>query len=625
MKRIVALCLLAVLLLGNIASCSPAKTVVNKPTGKPSESLTHEHAFTDGMTESLTESQESVAPGGSSAEESRASSQNGDSAESEDITEEPTVPPTEEDTEAQTACPGQTDCTEAISSEALSEAPTEEDESESESLTETFGIDADLTEVQTEQISETATEALTEPSSESTSPTEQMTEPSSETQSQTQEQGTQNLESTTQESASETETETETEAEEEIPIGSLNEELARVGIAGYDANKLGLIALYYMSLYIGGSLPDNRQTATSIRALFDEYFAGVDQNDTEAMTTAVILCYQQAVGDRYATYFDKESYGEQMSDQNAEFVGIGVYVSYDMRENRVQVLSVFKDAPAFEAGILPGDYLVSVDGVGIEEIGYTELVNRIRGKEDSYVTVGVLRDGEALSFTMQRKKVESVSVSYRQLAQDQSIGYVKIEQFDAKTAEQFKKAIDDLLSCGVKGLIFDLRGNPGGEVTAIKEVLDYLLPDGKIIVRFRYDEGYTDGTAEEIYIAEDGHEVTLPMTVLCDSYTASAGELFTSALRDHEMATVIGVTTYGKGTAQALIELRDGTAFTISTARYDPPSGENYEGVGITPHIVVELDEEAAKINAFLRDDAIDNQLQAAVAEIDRLRGENLQ
>ena len=612
MKRMVALCLLAVLLLGNIASCSPAKTVVHKPTGKPSESLTHEHAFSDGMTESLAQNQESVVPSDSSLEESQANSRIESSAESEAFTE----PSTEEDTEAQTASPSQTDCTEAISSEALSEAPTEEGESASELVSETLDTDASLTEEQTERTSETATEALTEPLSESTSPTEQMTEPSSETQSQTQEQGTQNSESATKESANAT--------EEETPIGSLVEELARVGITGYDANKVNQIALYYRFYYIGGSLPDNRRTATSVRTLFDEYFAEIDQNDTEAMTTAVILCYQQAVGDRYATYFDKESYGEQMSDQNAEFVGIGVYVSYDMRENSVQVLSVFKDTPAFEAGILPGDYLVSVDGVGIEEIGYTELVNRIRGEEDSYVTVGVLRDGEALSFTMQRKKVESVSVSYRQLAQDQSIGYVKIEQFDAKTAEQFKKAIDDLLSCGVEGLIFDLRGNPGGEVTAIKEVLDYLLPDGKVIVRFRYDEGY-DGTAEEIHIAQDGHEVTLPMTVLCDSYTASAGELFTSALRDHEMATVIGVTTYGKGTAQALIELRDGTALTISTARYDPPSGENYEGVGITPHIVVELDEEAAKINAFLRDDAIDNQLQAAVAEIDRLRGENLQ
>ena len=115
------------------------------------------------------------------------------------------------------------------------------------------------------------------------------------------------------------------------------------------------------------------------------------------------------------------------------------------------------------------------------------------------------------------------------------------------------------------------------------------------------------------------------MTVLCDGYTASAGELFTAALRDHEAATVIGETTYGKGTAQSLIELGDGTAFTISVARYDPPSGENYEGVGIVPHIVVALDEEAAKINAFLRDDLIDNQLQTAVSEINRLRADILQ
>lgn len=409
----------------------------------------------------------------------------------------------------------------------------------------------------------------------------------------------------------------------EEPIGTLDAELERVGITGYDKEKLANVDLYYNLYYIGGKLPDRRTVAQGVAAFMDEYFEDVDQNDRDAMTTAVILAYQQSVGDRYATYFDEESYREQQADQNAEFVGIGVYVSYSLQENSVQVLAVYEGTPAASAGIMPGDFILSVDGVGLDEIGYYELVNRIRGEVDTEVTVGVLRGTQELTFKMTRKQVVSVSVTYRQLESDPTIGYVKIEQFDGKTAEQFKQAMDTLLEKGVEGVIFDVRGNPGGEVNSIVDVLDYLLPDGKTIAYFRYDQNL--GKKDVVYKAKDGHEVTLPMTVLCDQYTASAGELFTSALRDYEAATVIGVKTYGKGTAQSLIDLRDGTAFTISTARYDPPIGENYEGIGITPHITVELDEAAASVNAFLRDDDIDNQLQSAIGEINRLRDLSMQ
>ncbi len=411
-------------------------------------------------------------------------------------------------------------------------------------------------------------------------------------------------------------------SENDERIGTLDAELEKVGITGYDAEKLGTIDLYYSLYFIGGELPNRREIAQGVRDFMNEYFLDLDRSDRDLMTTAVILSYQQAVGDRYATYFDEESYREQQTDQNAEFVGIGVYVSYSSHENTVQVLSVYEGTPAAEAGILPGDYIISVDGVGLDEIGYYDLVNRIRGEVDTKVTVGVLRDGNEKTFTMTRKRVEGKSVTYRQL-EDPTIGYVKIEQFDSKTPEQFKAAMDALTLAGVEGFVFDLRGNPGGEVNSIVSVLDYLLPDGNPIAYFRYDQNL--GKKDVVYKAKDGHEVTLPMTVLCDQYTASAGELFTSALRDYEAATVIGVKTYGKGTAQSLIDLRDGTAFTISTARYDPPIGENYEGVGITPHITVELDEEAAKVNAFLRDDEIDNQLQAAIREINRLRDIALQ
>lgn len=408
------------------------------------------------------------------------------------------------------------------------------------------------------------------------------------------------------------------EVEDTSRVGTLDAELEKVGITGYNQDKLRTIDLYYSLYFIGGELPNKREIAQGIRSFMDRYFPEIDQNDRETMTSAVILSYQQAVGDRYATYFDQEAYQEQQKDQDAEFVGIGVYVSYYSYENAVQVLAVYEGTPAANAGILPGDYIISVNGVSLDEIGYYELVNRIRGEVDTYVTVGVKRNGEEKSFTMIRQRVEGVSVTHRQLDGHPEIGYVKIDQFNQKTFEQFKKAIDDLTLKNVEGIIFDLRGNPGGEVNSIVNVLDYLLPDGEPIAYFRYDQNL--GKHDVVYKGKDGHEVTLPMVVLCDQYTASAGELFTAALRDYEAATIVGVQTYGKGTAQNMISLHDGTAFTISTARYDPPKGGNYEGVGVAPHIVVELSEEAASVNAFLRDDAIDNQLQEAIKEINRLR-----
>ncbi len=615
MKNIISFSLVLILIICSLASCLARATVTDAPTVAPSDPLfefnseegTGECSDGESLTEMPSESaDETVAPTVSPTLSQTAT---------------PTDILTEVPTEKETLLPTEAETETAVSSEEPTESQSEEPtEDDNPSLLATEGVTEAATAAPTEQPTEQPTEseptvAPTEPTVETeaaSEPTLAPTQPTAET--------TMGTSASTEEP---TDADTQPTEEETLPIGTLNEELARAGITGYDTDKLNLISLYYQFYYIGGALPNHRQTAASIASLFEEYFADLDKTDSESMTTAVILCYQQALGDRYATYFDEEAYKEQQSDQGAEFVGIGVYVSYSLYDNSVQVLSVFKGTPAAEAGILPGDYIVSVDGVTIEEIGYNELVNRIRGEVDSHVTVGVVRDGEALSFTMQRKAVESVSVTYRQLAQDQSIGYVKIEQFDSKTAAQFKAAIDDLLSCGIEALIFDLRGNPGGEVGAIVDVLDYLLPDGKVIARFRYDEDLS--SIETVYTADDGHEVTLPMTVLCDGYTASAGELFTSALRDHEAATVIGVTTYGKGTAQILIDLDDGTAFTISVARYDPPSGENYEGVGITPHIVVELSEEAAAVNAFLRDDAIDNQLQTAVAELDRLRDASLQ
>ena len=408
----------------------------------------------------------------------------------------------------------------------------------------------------------------------------------------------------------------ENETEEDIGIVAA---LAEIGtLPAYQMTKLSLMELYYDRYYIG-EMPSDREAAANLVALYNVYYRNtIDTTDAKVVTDALMTCYQQAVGDKYAVYLNEEDLAAHNQDFNAEYTGIGVYVSYHMIENTVQVLAAYEGTPAAKAGILPGDYIVAVDGVPLHEIGYYELVNRIRGEVGTEVRITVVRGDVETTYTMVREKVSGVSVTYRRLAQDPSIGYVKIEQFDGKTAEQFKNAIDALLTDGVTALIFDLRNNGGGQVTAIVEVLDYLVEDGKPLAHFRFKPN--TGNVDEHYYAKDGHALSIPMTVLCNGYTASAAELFTSALKDHGMATVIGTQTYGKGTAQSQVNLTDGTAFTISIARYDPPCSENYEGVGVAPDIVEELSEEAEKINAFLRDDAIDNQLQKAVAELDRLR-----
>ncbi len=414
---------------------------------------------------------------------------------------------------------------------------------------------------------------------------------------------------------------TDTEIDFQTPVS--NELISHFAPNTLTATKLRNMEFYYRNFYIG-DLPENELLISQTKALFDEYFSKtIDKTDETALTDAVLTCFQFATGDKYAVYLDKEAYEDYQTDYDAEFIGIGVYVSYNSIQETVQVLSVFKDSPAAKAGILPGDYMISVDGNSLEDIGYYDFVNRIRGEAGTAVTVTVLRDNQQIDFSMVRMPLTGVSVTYRLLEQDAEIGYVKIEQFDSKTFEQFKEAVDSLIESGAKGLVFDLRGNPGGELNAIISVLDYLLPDGNAIAHIRYAPKTL--MPSQSIVAGDGHFVNLPMTVLCDGYTASAGELFTVALRDYEVATIIGVTTYGKGTMQSVLDFGDGSAFTISIARYDPPFGANYEGIGVIPDIIEELSEEAASVNAFLRDDLDDNQLQKAVAEIVRLRQPVLQ
>ena len=388
-------------------------------------------------------------------------------------------------------------------------------------------------------------------------------------------------------------------------------------IPEYKTNVLTRMDFYYRNYYVG-NLGTPAELAEAILGYWNEYRSEIDESDPDEVTDLLCECYLAAAGDRYAYYMDPEALADYNSDLSGNYVGIGVQVSYDAIERTITVTAVFPDTPADEAGVLAGDRIEAVGDTPITEISFYEAVNRIRGEEGTPVTLTMSRDDEPYTCTMIRRSVVQVTAMTRELTTAPEIGVLRIYEFDETTEEQFKTALDGLLDSGVSGIIFDVRNNPGGLLTTILHILDYLVPDGTPLASYLYYDG-----SKESDSAKDGHQIssTLPIAVLCNENTASAGELFTCALQDYGRegllnVTVIGTVTYGKGTMQTMLSLPAGRATTISIALYNPPYSENYEGKGVTPDTVVELGEELKNKSIYRLTEEEDAQLQAAIAAI---------
>lgn len=279
--------------------------------------------------------------------------------------------------------------------------------------------------------------------------------------------------------------------------------------------------------------------------------------------------------DQYSYYIPAESYEDFVSGTSGEYVGIGIVVSVDENEN-IAIQYVMEGSPAEAAGILPGDILVAVDGVEASLENYYDVIDMVKGEEGTTVDIKIYRPDQALTLekTVERANIDTVTVSSAMM--DDGIGYIRISEFDSVTYDQFKAALNELNSQGMKGVIMDVRDNPGGLLTSVTAVLDELLSEG--IITYTEDKY---GNKEYEYSTGDG--IDIPVVVLTNGLSASAAELFTAALKDRGVGSVVGETTYGKGIVQTTFPLSDGSAVKITTAKYYTPSGVCIQGVGVEP------------------------------------------
>ena len=344
--------------------------------------------------------------------------------------------------------------------------------------------------------------------------------------------------------------------------------------------------------YYCGKMPTKKEMATTCAELFLEYFYDyIDLNDKTAVTDALLTCYMVSFGDEYASYKNEESY-DDFSDQmsgTTSFVGIGVRIKIT-DDGLPYVASVLNGSPAEAAGIKRGDVIVSVDGQMSYDVGYDTAVNAIAGTAGTAVEIVLYRNGELLTVNPIRNSVGEVSVIYS-VIEESNYGYVEITTFNQKTAEDFMAAIDALEALGVDGIIFDLRTNFGGIMQIVTKMISYLADDGLPVVSYQCN----GEPVSRLNTTPDGHKTELPMVVLVNEYTASASEIFTAALRDYEKmgdtginVTIVGKNTFGKGVMQRMYTLGDGSAITVTVAYYNPPLGENYDGIGIAPDVEVD-------------------------------------
>lgn len=322
----------------------------------------------------------------------------------------------------------------------------------------------------------------------------------------------------------------------------------------------------------------------------------------------------ESLEDPYSVYYTPEEYEDMQVSTSGTYYGIGAGVSQDLTTMEVTISKVYRGTPAEEAGLKNGDMILMVEDIEATSVEVSELVQHIRGEEGTKVHMVIYRPSteERLEFDVERRHVELPSIEGEML--DGGIGYIQITEFQDKTDEQFAEMVENLQGQGVKGLIIDVRANPGGMLSTVVNLLDQVLPEGMLVyVEDKYGnrDDYTS----------DASCIDLPIVVLTDETSASASEIFAGALKDYGYATLVGKTTYGKGIVQNIIRLSDGDALKITTAKYFTPKGNDIHKIGVAPDVEVDYEYTGPEDETY--DKQYDSQFLKAVEIMKEKLGQN--
>ncbi len=329
------------------------------------------------------------------------------------------------------------------------------------------------------------------------------------------------------------------------------------------------------------------------------YLEDVDAQELEEGMYAGLL---EALGDPYSVYYTAEELAELYEKTRGIYYGIGAYIGMDSASGYAVITKLIENTPAWESELLPGDLIYEVEGESMYGMDSSEVVARIKGEEGTQVTITVARQSgvsyEYIDVTLTRAKINSPTVEFKML--EDGIAYIEITEFDDITLNQFTEALATARGSGMKGLILDLRGNPGGNLTTVVDIARKLLPEGLIV--------YTEdkyGEREE-YTCDGENQLEVPLVVLIDGNSASASEILAGAIKDYEVGTLVGTTTFGKGIVQRIMQLTDGSAIKLTISKYYTPNGYNIHGIGIEPDVEVPWDYELYQTQER------DNQLEEA-------------
>lgn len=366
---------------------------------------------------------------------------------------------------------------------------------------------------------------------------------------------------------------------------------------------------YFTGTELGKKLVTTSETSNQIatelskyRKIIDKYYLG--EVDEEKLKEGAIKGYIEGIGDKYTEYISKEDMKDYMEDTTGNFVGVGIYMVQDTKENKIMVLSPIKGSPAEKAGIQPGDYIIAVDGVEYTGEQMSTVSNKIKGESGTTVKIKILRENETKEYELKREKITVNPVEGKVL--ENNIGYIEFSSFDEGTADLFKNKFEELQKQGIKSLIIDLRNNGGGIVSEALKIADYVLEKDQVIL-YEVDKNNNE-TVEK---SENNPIINMPIIVLTNENTASSSEILAGALKDNGKAKIVGEKTYGKGVIQQLLTLPDGSGLKITSEEYLTPNKTKINGVGIELDETIKLPDTVK--NELQVEEKDDTQLKRAI------------